>query len=48
MDILKYNTFFNYTYSILFLSVTFVDSRTNISMTQVYALKKQTREQEER
>ncbi len=48
MDILKYNKFFNYTYSILFLSVTFVDSRTNIAMTQVYALKKQTREQEER
>ncbi len=43
-----FNTFFNYTYSILCLSVTFLDSRTNIAITQVYALKKQIYEQEER
>ncbi len=36
---------FNLTYFILFLSVTFVYSRTKIAMTQVYAQKKQ--EQEE-
>lgn len=35
-----YNKFFNQAYFILFISVTFVDSRTKIAMTRVYALKK--------